>query len=240
MYIAICDDNAADLAAAYEAVRSVLDEKCVQYTLDRFTTPDDLLSAENTYDMVFLDVEMDGMTGIELARKLREIKQDCLVFFITNYSTYLDNAFDVNAIRYLTKPIDRVRLSAGIDSALERIESIRRKITLTDFKTKTKTEINISDIIYIETKNRRTKVITLNYEFETIEIFSEIKSIIEGEVNYFAAPQQSYYVNLKYVTDYDKLSVTMTYGGKTYTAMMSRRCYKDFAAKMFEMAKDLR
>lgn len=195
MRIAICDDDAADLAAEYEIIGSVLDEKGVEYSFNKFSEPSELLAADG-FDIAFLDVEMDGMTGIDLARRLHEINKDCLVFFITNYSVYLDSAFDVNAIRYLTKPIDRARLSSGIDSALERIEAA--------------------------------------------ENFTEIKSAIESEVNYFAAPQQSYFVNLKYVTGYDKLNVHMTYGEKTYSAMVSRRLYKDFAAKMFKIAKDLR
>ncbi len=239
MRIAICDDDAADLAAEYEIIGSALDEKGVDYTFDKFSKPAELLKA-GKFDIAFLDVEMDGMTGIELARRLHEINKDCLVFFITNYSVYLDSAFDVNAIRYLTKPIDRARLSSGIDSAIERIEAANKKITLTDFKTKCKTDILLSDIIYIETVKRRAKVVTVSGGFEAAENFTEIKSAIESEVNYFAAPHQSYFVNLKYVTGYDKLSVHMTYGENTYSAMVSRRLYKDFAAKMFKTAKDLR
>ncbi len=239
MRIAICDDEAADLAAEYEIICSVLDEKGVDYTFDKFSDPSELLAADG-FDIAFLDVEMDGMTGIDLARRLHEINKDCLVFFITNYSVYLDSAFDVNAIRYLTKPIDRARLSSGIDSAIERIETANKKITLTDFKTKCKTDIFLSDMIYIETVKRRTKVVTVSGAFEAAENFTEIKSAIESEVNYFATPHQSYFVNLKYVTGYDKLSVHMTYGENTYSAMVSRRLYKAFAAKMFKTAKDLR
>lgn len=236
MYIAICDDDAADLAAEYEMICSVFGEKGVECSFDKFSDPSELLAA-GKFDIVFLDVEMDGMTGIELARRLHEADKDCLVFFITNYSVYLDSAFDVNAIRYLTKPIDRARLSSGIDSAIERIEAANRKITLTDFKTKCKTDILLSDIIYIETVKRRAKVVTVSGDFEAAENFTEIKSAIESETDCFAAPHQSYFVNLKYVTGYDKLNVRMTYGENTYSAMVSRRLYKDFAAKMFEMAR---
>ena len=236
MRIAICDDDAADLAAEYEIIGSVLDEKGVDYTFEKFSEPSELLAADG-FDIAFLDVEMDGMTGIDLARRLHEINKDCLVFFITNYSVYLDSAFDVNAIRYLTKPIDRERLSSGIDSALERTKSANKRITLTDFKTKCKTDILLSDIIYIETVKRRARVVTVSGGFEAAENFTEIKSAIESKTDNFAAPHQSYFVNLKYVTGYDKLSVTMTCGARTYSAMVSRRLYKDFAVKLFQLAR---
>ena len=239
MRIAICDDDAADLAAEYEIIGSVLDEKGVEYSFDKFSEPSELLAADG-FDIAFLDVEMGGMTGIDLARRLHEINKDCLVFFITNYSVYLDSAFDVNAIRYLTKPIDRARLSSGIDSAIERIESANKKITVTNFKNKLKTDIAVSDIIYISNSGRRAKITAVRCEFETEEIFSEIKEMIESEVNYFAMPHQSFYVNLKYVTGYNKTMVTMSYAGRTHKVFMTRRRYKDFDARFFELAKDLR
>ena len=198
MRIAICDDDAADLAAEYEIIGSVLDEKGVAYTFDRFSDPAELLAADR-FDIAFLDVEMDGMTGIELAR-----------------------------------------LSSGIDSAIERIEAANKKIIVTNFKNKLKTDIAVSDIIYISNSGRRAKITAVQCEFETEEIFSEIKDMIESEVNYFAMPHQSFYVNLKYVTGYNKTDVTMSYAGRTYKVFMTRRRYKDFDARFFELAKDLR
>ena len=179
------------------------------------------------------------MNGIELAEKIREKNQNCFVFFITNYSVYLDKAFDVRAIRYLTKPVDPERLSAGIDFVLDSIESASKKISVINFKNKLTVEIEIADIIYISNSGRRTQIVTKQYEFETEEIFSTVKQMIEKEVNYFATPHQSYYVNLKYVTDYTKTDVQMTYGGNTYNILMTRRRYKDFDIKFFEVAKEI-
>ena len=73
--------------------------------------------------------------------------------------------------------------------------------------------------------------------FVAEEIFSIIKERIESEVEYFAMPHQSYYVNMRFVDDYDKKEVKMSYGKKTYTAIMTRNRYKAFNDKMFEMAK---
>ncbi len=239
LHIAVCDDEKAALEYETDLISKILYEKNANIELNTYNSPSDLLNSGKTYDMVFLDIEMDGMNGIELAEKIREKNQNCFVFFITNYSVYLDKAFDVRAIRYLTKPVDLDRLSAGIDFVLGSIASASKKISVTNFKNKLTVEIEIADIIYISNSGRHAKIVTKQYEFETEEIFSTVKQMIEKEVNYFATPHQSYYVNLKYVTRYTKTDVQMSYGGNTYNILMTRRRYKEFDIKFFEMAKGI-
>ncbi len=237
LHIAVCDDEKAALEYETDLVSKILYEKNVNIELNTYNSPLNLLNSEKIYDIVFLDIEMDGMNGIELAEKIREKNQNCFVFFITNYSVYLDKAFDVRAIRYLTKPVDPDRLRAGIDFVLDSIVSASKKISVINFKNKLTVEIEIADIIYISNSGRRTQIVTKQYEFETEEIFSTVKQMIEKEVNYFATPHQSYYVNLKYVTGYTKTDVQMSYAGNTYNILMTRRRYKDFDIKFFEAAK---
>lgn len=239
LHIAVCDDEKAALEYETDLVSKILYEKNVNIELNTYNSPLNLLNSEKIYDIVFLDIEMDGMNGIELAEKIREKNQNCFVFFITNYSVYLDKAFDVRAIRYLTKPVDPDRLRAGIDFVLDSIVSASKKISVINFKNKLTVEIEIADIIYISNSGRRTQIVTKQYEFETEEIFSTVKQMIEKEVNYFATPHQSYYVNLKYVTGYTKTDVQMSYGGNTYNILMTRRRYKDFDIKFFEVAKEI-
>ena len=81
--IALCDDEAADLKYEEELISSVLPDN-IDWVIDSFISPADMLKSDKIYNMVFLDVEMDDMNGIELARKLSEKKKDCMVFFITN------------------------------------------------------------------------------------------------------------------------------------------------------------
>ena len=188
--------------------------------------------------MLFLDVEMENLNGIDAAKKLLECKNDTFIFFITNYSIYSDRASDIRAHRYLSKPVDRDRLSNGIDSALKKISDVAKFITATDMETKKSYKIPISSIIFIENTGRHTKIyLTTRPAFIVEEIFSIIKERIESEVDYFAMPHQSYYVNMRFVDDYDKKEVKISYGKKSYTAIMTRGRYRTFNDKMFEMAK---
>lgn len=147
-------------------------------------------------------------------------------------------ASDIRAHRYLSKPVDRDRLSNGIDSALKKINDAAKFIKVTNKETKKRYDVPISSIIFIENAVRHTKFyLTSGLVFVSEEIFSVVKESIESEVDYFAMPHQSYYVNTRFVFDYDKKEVKMSYGQKTFSAIMSRTRYKTFNDKMFEMAK---
>lgn len=77
-------------------------------------------------DIVFLDVQMPGLTGFEVARRLAEAGSATHVIFVTAYDQYAVDAFDVNAIDYLLKPVDSARLAAALQRAQKRIELERR------------------------------------------------------------------------------------------------------------------
>lgn len=236
--IAICDDEKDALTKERCLIQELLDEKKILYKIDTYTSAEELLSSQVLYDILFLDVEMGNLNGIDVAAKLLEGKDDTLIFFITNYSIYSDRAADIRAHRYLSKPVDKDRLSNGIDSALKKIYDVTKIITATDMETKKRCKIPISSIIFIENTGRHTRIyLTTRPAFIIDEIFSIIKERIESEVEYFAMPHQSYYVNMRFVDDYDRTEVKMSYGKRAYTAIMARGRYKAFNDKMFGMAK---
>lgn len=236
--IAICDDENETLEKESSLIRELLDEKNITYDIDEYTSADKLLLSEKSYDMAFLDVEMDNINGIDAAKKLLESRKDTYIFFITNYSVYSDMASDIRAHRYLSKPVDRDRLSNGIDSALKKIYDATKLVTITDKASKKICNIPVSSVIFIENSGRNTKVyMTSGFTFDTEEIFSVVKERIEREVDYFAMPHQSYYVNMRFISDYDRKKVKLSYGQRTYSAIMSRTRYNSFNDKMFEMAK---
>lgn len=236
--IAICDDEKEALENESRLIHELLEEKNISYKIDTYTSADELLESQILYDILFLDVEIGNINGIKVAEKLLEFKNDIFIFFITNYSIYSDKASDIRAHRYLSKPVDKERLSNGIDSAINKLSDLTKTIMVTDIGTKKRYTIPISSIIFIENTGRHTKIyLTTRPAFIVEEIFSIMKEKIESEVDYFAMPHQSYYVNTRFVDDYDKKEVKISYGKKSYTAIMTRGRYKDFNDKMFKLAK---
>lgn len=238
--IAICDDDILDLENEFNLIDSIFTDKQIEHEIKTFNISQELLDSDDLYDMAFLDIEMDGINGIETAKQILERNKDCFIFFITNYSIYLDNAFDVKAFRYLSKPVDKTRLCAGIDSAVEKIRDNTLMLSVTNYKNKLVVDVEISSVIYIENSNRHTHIVTTEYDFIAEEPFVGVKSNIEKEVNYFAETHQSFFVNMRYVTHYDRTDVVLSYAGREYKVDMSRRKYNAFDEKIFRMAKVLK
>lgn len=237
--VAICDDEIIALEEEYNMIHKAFEDRNITHTIKKFNNPLDLLNSDIKYEILFLDIEMSGMSGTKLAHKVLETNKDCLMFFITNYQMYLDNALDANAFRFLPKPLEKGRLERGIDSAITKIKNRNITIPVTNLKNKIVVEIPISSILYIENCTRHANIVLTKYEFTAKESFATLKNKIQSKVDYFIESSQSIFLNLSYVEDYDKSSVLLSYGGKECGLYMSRRKFKNFDAKMFERACNL-
>ncbi len=95
------------------------------FILRGFATGEGLLAAGTGFDIIFLDIQMDGMGGIEAARTLRQSGVDAVVIFITGIKEYVFEAFDVSAFHYLLKPIEEQKFMEALGRAAE--EAGKRK-----------------------------------------------------------------------------------------------------------------
>ena len=124
MRIAVCDDNSIDLKAMREVFRRV----APAHTLDTFSEGSKLLDAISggrSYDLLFLDIIMPEITGMELARKIGMIAPDTPVVFLTDSDAYGVEAFSVRALHYVIKPITEQSLKECLNRVEER-RSARR------------------------------------------------------------------------------------------------------------------
>ncbi len=106
MRIAICDDE-----EIYRVqLKTILDKLLinVDYDIDTFSDGNILSDAfgKCPYDLVFLDIEMPAVDGITLARKIRAKSENAFIVFLTSHIEYALEGYEVNALRYLTKPVD--------------------------------------------------------------------------------------------------------------------------------------
>ena len=107
MRVAIVDDLHTDSAALYAMLTARIPSPA---SVDVYDSGERFLSSESRYDLVFLDIVMEGMDGIETARRLREMDMRCLIVFLTTSSEYAWDAFPVHPFDYLLKPVDETRL----------------------------------------------------------------------------------------------------------------------------------
>lgn len=236
--IAICDDESMMIKQTRELLAEYfINQKGFHFIFFEFLSAEELLKSEVLFDFLFIDIEMPGIDGISAARILLEKNKESFVFLITGHSVYLDDAFDISAFRFFIKPLHPKRLFSSISKALKKIDESTNCINVTHSEFKNILQLEIANILYIEIAKRKTHIVTIEHDFIIDENFKSVKEMIEDKVNCFAQCHQSFFVNLRYISDYNQEYVKLTYGDKNYTIHMSRRKYKSFKVRIFEHAK---
>ena len=205
MRIVICDDDPIFANEIKLNVARILSERRIPTNLDTLTNSKDAYDCNTFYDIAFLDIEMLPYSGIEIAKKLKEINPYIIVFIITSYDKYLDDAMDLNVFRYIKKPLDNRRLKNGIIKALEQIDSN----VITFFLKNGGTSKNVlsDDIVYIETVGRTTRVVTVKGEYISENKMDFWKSKLIA--SFYHQVHKSFIINMKHITDYKRDMVTL-------------------------------
>ncbi|OYP02640.1 hypothetical protein CG709_10585, partial [Lachnotalea glycerini] len=117
--IAICDNNKKDSLKIETIVKNYMDTKLIPFRMNTFKSGEELLDFHDKFDLVFLDIAMDGMNGIQAGKKLREINRNVKIVYTTSYHQYCIQALNnVHAFAYLEKPISKVKAQLQLDEVL--------------------------------------------------------------------------------------------------------------------------
>lgn len=200
--IAICDDDIK--------LTSLLEKHIFEYEetekndVEVFFSGEELLNSYNkgeSFDLLYLDVELGGINGIDVAHEIRKIDKHVLIIYITAYVNFAPSAFEVNAFRFLSKPIDEERFDKYYKLAISEIiktpKYFRYSFKRENFK------VLISDIMYFESQKRMTYLKTKNQSEEkcylklnAVEIY-----LIENHILFYRI-SQSLLVNPDFVYSY--------------------------------------
>ena len=123
MRIAIVDDLAAERALLKDRLEQQLQRRNVQADILEYESGETFLEAARKapFTAAFLDIYMDGMTGMEAAKKLRKTNTDCLLVFTTTSTDHALEGFQVRALHYLVKPFTEADIDVLTDELLARI-----------------------------------------------------------------------------------------------------------------------
>ena len=207
MKIAICDDEKEYRDFILKHISSYFNERLIDFKAYEFESGEDLLSSNKMFDIVFLDIEMEELNGIQTAKELNRINKNTVIFIITAYQKYLDDAMDLNVFRYIDKPIHPNRLYNGLDKAIEQINN--NKIT---FRTRDNGIVTLlkSEIVFVEVKIRTVYVTTADRQYVAREKMTFFRENLTA--TYFAVPHMSYIINFNFVKNYYRDHVLMITG----------------------------
>ena len=130
---AICDDSAADTAFVQELLRGWAAERQIEVRIETFPPAESFLfryAEDKAFDLLLLDIEMGAMDGVTMAKRVREENRAVQIIFITGYSDYIAEGYEVAALHYLMKPVERERFFPVLDRALEKLKQDERCLNL--------------------------------------------------------------------------------------------------------------
>lgn len=213
--IAICDDEDYYCTSLRELVKEFMDEKQVKYEIDIYHDGVSLRGAmaKNDYDLLFLDVEMPGSAGTVTAELIRRKDHAVQIIFVTSYDTFTKEAFDVEAIGYVVKPVQKERLFRFCERAFAvartiGIESMGDTLDLVVEYAPMK--ILHSSIFYI--RKLRNKICVHTIEGHEYNSYTTLKKVMEKlDDNKFAWIDKGIIANWDYVTDIKKNCITLEY-----------------------------
>lgn len=224
MNIVVCDDNCILCEEIKEAIlecfRVLKAEKPI---IDMFYSGEELLASKTVYDFAFLDVEMKGISGIAAGRRLYEKNKNILIFVVTAYGDYIDEALKFHAYRFFQKPVNKKRLLLNLKDALEVYNHMHAQVVIEE-KDRSRI-IDTKDIVMIEATDGATVVYT---EAGTIYSTSSLAEIAEQLQNYpyFIQTNRSFLVNAYFVSSFGKDFVAVYHD--RYKAKLTRRNYRQF------------
>lgn len=126
---AICDDSDADRRYIMDMVRSWASAAGHEVQIDGFPSAESFLfryAGESDYDILLLDIEMGAMDGVTMAKELRKSNDTVQIIFITGYSDYISEGYEVAALHYLMKPVNEEKLCLVLDRAAEKLAKNER------------------------------------------------------------------------------------------------------------------
>ena len=131
--IAVCDDNQKDIEFVQSITENWLKSRGYEGQIEAFPSAESFLfhyAEEKDYDILLLDVEMGQMDGVTMAKKIRKENETVQIVFITGYSDYIAEGYEVEALHYLMKPVREEKLFAVLDRAAEKIRQNEKSLLL--------------------------------------------------------------------------------------------------------------
>lgn len=204
MLIAVCDDEQEYRKLIIQHINFYFNEHCIKCECFEYENGKDLISSEKSFDIVFLDIEMDELNGIETAKQINKTNKKAVIFIVTAFQKYLDDAMDLNVFRYIDKPLNSQRLYNGLDKAIELINNNEISFRVRDNRI---IKIRKSDIVCAEIIKRNVRITTVDTQYDTRENMEYFRQNLTA--SFFAVPHNSFIVNFNYVSEFKRDSMKL-------------------------------
>lgn len=231
LHIAICDDEDGFLYLEQKLVSAYMESHAYKYQMDTFLSGLDLLQPDNNiadFDIIFLDINMDSLDGIETAKRIRQNGSRAYIVFVTAFITYALEGYKVDAVRYLLKE------SGSMEAAIEEcLDVIIQKMNYKEFREgfvflDGEKMLSPDEIVYIESSLHKL-TFHLAKTDKKHSMYGKLDTLDERLNGYgFCRIHKSFLVNLKYVQKIERYAVKLAENicGTSYLCVSQSR-YND-------------
>lgn len=198
--IAICDDELPDCKALAALLRTVCTKLDLTARTDIFSCGEDFLAAYklSPYDIVFMDINMDGISGTDTMRRAISLKRCCFIF-TTVSSEYALEAFALQAAHYLLKPLNEESVTEAVRRCLPMLQP--EEVRVLDIKTtQGNVPVPMDSISYIESMNKICHIHTQKNRFCSYISLNALYELLDATL--FMRAQRSYIVNMRFIDSF--------------------------------------
>lgn len=220
MIIAICDDEKIIL----EQIKKYIQERNADDIILTFTVGQELLDEGLHLDIIFLDIQMEGMNGMEIAKELRKRGEEAVIIFITGIKEFVFEAFEVSAFHYLLKPIEKQKFMEVFNRAIIEVTKHNKRVQELLLVKNRKCNFSISQdhILYMESRGKKVEIHTVT---EIIIIYASMSELEKQLSQSFYRCHRGYLVNMLHIVEYEKDSITLS---NRETVFLAKERYHEF------------
>ncbi len=230
--IAICDDEEYFRFREKKLVEQYMADRGYSCRIDLYPSGKDLLGKAEIplqYDVIFLDISMEEIDGLQTAEKLREMSAKVQIVFVTAYITYALEGYKVGAVRYLLKEDESLEssLKECMDTLTDRMAY--QQMTYRFDGPDGKRDIPLDSILYVESRLHKVLFFVREDGVKEYSRYDKLAAVETELGRYgFCRTHQSFLVNMKHVTGVERYQVTLENGAEIN---ISKKYYKKVEAE---------
>ena len=207
--VAIVDDSSVDAAFVEDILNTWADNRQVVVQPERFDSAEKFLfryADDKAWDILLLDIEMGAMDGVTMAKRVRQDNEAVQIVFITGYSDYIAEGYEVAALHYLMKPVNKDKLFTVLDRALEKRKQEERCLNLEAYGEMVR--IPFYEIRYLDVHQNYVTV-HAKQDYTVKRTLGDVEKELDDR---FSRVGRSMIVNLKYIQRVTKTDVYLSDG----------------------------
>ena len=229
--IAVCDDNKEYGEIVSEIIKMVAQKNNIHCNIGTYSSGASLVQAfkENKFNIIFLDMEMPGLNGVQTGLQIREISEDPVIFYLTSHKEYAYESYEVRARNYLLKPISAPVIEKNL---LECIQDNKQELLFLDVQDikGVRHRIPVEEITHMVKKKEDRKLHIYRLDNGEVIVAQTLEKIEKELIynNYMARASKSCLINLNNVRAINKNTI---YFCNEAREEASRRCLSELVNK---------